>query len=119
MEKNLKDRKRKLDDKEEALTKEEKELSEELKTAEKLYKEANERLSKSIKNKNFEDASVTQALYEAALKRIQDTNERLQKCLKRRDEISSWRRKVMDEYSQRFSIQTSKKSNFCSLTSLG
>ena len=55
----------------------------------------------------------------AALKRIQDTNERLQKCLKRRDEISSWRRKVMDEYSQRFSIQTSKKLNFCSLTSLG
>jgi hypothetical protein len=37
LEKNLKDRKRKLDDKEEALTKEEKELSEELKTAEKLY----------------------------------------------------------------------------------
>ena len=88
-EKNLKDRKRILDDKEKDLTKEEKELSEELKTAEKLYKEANERLSKSIKNKNFEDASVVQALYEAAQKRIQDSNERLQKCLKGRDEISS------------------------------
>jgi hypothetical protein len=37
------------------LTKGEKELSEELKTAEKLYKEANERLSKSIKNKNLEN----------------------------------------------------------------
>ena len=98
-EKNLKDRKGKLYDKEKDLTKEEKELSEELKTAEKLYKEANERISKSIKNKHFEDESVVQALYEAAQKRIQDSNE-VQKCLKGRDEISSKRRKVMDEYSQ-------------------
>ena len=61
------------------MTKEEKEISEELKTAEKMYKGANERLSKSIKNKNFEDASVAQALYEAAQKRIQDSYDRLQK----------------------------------------
>ena len=78
-------------------TKEENELSEELKSAEKLCKEANERLSKLIKNKNFEDASVALALYEAAPKIIQDSNERLQKCLKRRDKISSKRRKVMDK----------------------
>ena len=90
------------------MTKEEKELSEELKTAKQFYKEANERLSKSIKNKYFEDASVSQALYEAAPKIIQVSNERLQHFLKRRDVISSKRRKVMDKYSQRFSIQTSK-----------
>ena len=78
------------------MTKEEKELSEELKTAEKLYTEANERLSKSVKNKNFEDTSVALALYQAAQKRTQDSNERVKKCLKRRDEISSKRRKVMD-----------------------
>ena len=44
----------------------------------KLYKEATERLSKAMHNTNFEDASVAQALYEAAQKRIKDTNERLQ-----------------------------------------
>ena len=110
-EKNLKDRKRKLGEKEKDLTKEEKELFEELKMSEKLYKEANERLSKAIQNKNFEDASVAQALYEAAQKRINDTNARLQKCLKKREEISSKRRKVMDEYSQKFSTKTSKKEN--------
>ena len=49
--------------------------------SEKLYKEATERLSKAMQNKNFEDA---QALYEAAQKRIKDTNERLQKCLKKK-----------------------------------
>ena len=77
--------------------------------SEKLYKEATERLSKAMQNKNFEDASVAQALYEAAQKRIKDTNERLQKCLKKREEISLIRRKVMDEYSHKFSTQTSKK----------
>ena len=76
---NLKDKTIKLDDKEKDLIKEEKELSEELKTSEILYKGANERFSKSIKNKNFEDASVAQALYEAAQKGIQDSNDRLQK----------------------------------------
>ena len=80
----------------------------------KLYKEATERLSKAMQNKNFEDA---QALYEAAQKRIKDTNERLQKCLKKREEISLIRRKVMDEYSQKFSTQTSKKYN-CFVTCL-
>ena len=72
-EKNLNDRKRKLDDKlkkikEKDLTKEGNELSEELKMSEKLYQEATERLSKAMQIKNFEDASVTQALYEAAQK---------------------------------------------------
>lgn len=38
-----------------------------------------------MQNKNFEDASVAQALYEAAQKRIKDTNERLQKCLKKKE----------------------------------
>ena len=46
--------------------------------SEKLYKEATERLSKAMQNKNFKGASVAQALYEAAQKRIKDTNESLQ-----------------------------------------
>ena len=80
-----------------------------MKTAEKLLKEANEKLIKAIKNKNFEDASVAQAMIEAAQKRMQDTNERLKKCLKEREEISSKRRKVMDEHSKKLSVNVSKE----------
>ena len=86
-------------------TKEKKELSEELKNY-------NERLSKSIKNKNFDDASVAQALYEADPKRIQDSNERLQKCLKRRDKISSKRRKVMINILRDFLFKLAKSFSF-------
>ena len=50
------------------MTKEKKDLSEELKTGERLFNEANERLTKAIKNKNLEDASIAQALYEMAQK---------------------------------------------------
>ena len=38
-------------------------------------------------NKNFEDASVAQALYEAAQKRIKDTNERLQIIWKKEERL--------------------------------
>ena len=70
-----------------------------------LYKEANEKLSKSNKDKNKEGVSITQALYESGQRRIQDTDYRLQKDLNKEEEINTKNRrktrKIMDKYSQR------------------
>ena len=70
-----------------------------------MYKEANEKLLKSNKDKNKEGVSITQALYESGQRRIQDTDYRLQKDLNKEEEINTKNRrktrKIMDKYSQR------------------
>jgi len=76
-----------LSDREKELMKAEKQKDSELHIAKTLYKEANERLSQAIKDKNFNKAAIAQGLLKVAKQKLEYAVEQTKECSNKRVEL--------------------------------
>ena len=81
-----------LSDREKELTKAEKQKDSELHIAKTLYKEANERLSQAIKDKNFNKAAIAQGLLKVAKQKLEYAVEQTKECSNKRVELGKNKR---------------------------
>lgn len=84
---------------ERTLAEEDKKLGNDLKASEKLFEEANTRLKKAIKDKNFDEAGVAQGLIEVAKNKMNDIRHEMDKNRKNKAELDSKRKKLLENVS--------------------
>ena len=70
----------------------------ELSITEKLFSEVNDRLSKSIRNRDFEEAGVAQGLVDVAKERMRLVSLKREKCNRERLNIDAKRRRILDHH---------------------
>ena len=70
-------------------------------TAQRLFREANERLQQAVKENNMGQMLVVSALMEVAQKKIDEASKKLQDFRKEREVVDSKRRKIMDRIQEK------------------
>ena len=91
--------KKSLQDKERTFADEDKTLANDLKASEKLFEEANTRLKKAIKDKNFDEAGIAQGLIEVAKNKMNGIRHEMDKNRKNKAELDSKRKKLLENVS--------------------
>ena len=74
----------------------EKQLQEDLNHANRLFEEANKRLTNDIKEKNFSEINITHGLLEVAKKNVNQAKASMGKCRERKHDIDVKRRKLLE-----------------------
>ena len=82
----------------------------ELQRAKTLYEEANDRLLKAIKNKNFNEVTVAQGLLEVAKKKMDDVMEQSRQCSSKRSQLTKNKKRLLEGYSK-YLFSNKKKSD--------
>ena len=72
-----------------------------------LYEEGSERLSETLRNRNFSDAAVASGLLGVAKKRMDSAMEQANSCFSKQKLLESTRKRILDGYSKQIA---SKKS---------
>lgn len=98
--KELEGRKLSLKEKEKAMIKLDKQLGQDLQSAEKLFGEANERLKKEIKKKDFDEAGIAQGLIDVASKKMKETREQMKKNRKSKEELAAKQKRLIEDLSK-------------------
>ena len=98
--KELEGRKLSLKEKEKAMIKLDKQLGQDLQSAEKLFGEANERLKKAIKKKDFDEAGIAQGLIDVASKKMKETREQMKKNRKSKGELAAKQKRLIEDLSK-------------------
>ena len=80
----------------------------ELQRAKTLYEEANDRLLKAIKNKNFNGVTVAQGLPEVAKKKMDDVMEQSRQCSSERSQLTKKKKRLLEGYSKHLSSKKKK-----------
>jgi pescadillo protein len=100
----------------ESLAKEEKKLQvqeqqckETLKVAEKLMKEADERIAKAMAKKDFGELEIAQALLTGSRKKMETARSKSEECAKQRNKIEKKKRKLIDKLTEDDSGAAKKK----------
>ena len=101
-----KDRKRKLDDKEKKVKKSELEMKADMEKANQMFEEANHRLSKAIKNKDFKEMNIAQGLLDVAKTNLGKITVAMNKCVDDRNAIGKKRMRMIDSFMK---TKTDKK----------
>lgn len=83
----------------------------ELQRAKTLCEEANDRLLKAIKNKNFNGVTVAQGLPEVAKKKMEDVMEQSRQCSSKRSQLIKNKKRLLEGYSNHLSSKKKKKSH--------
>lgn len=106
--KKLEEEKASIADKEKKLVKSDEESKDNLRRAETLFSEANSRLAKSIKNKDFDEAAVAQGLLDVAKNKMEECRKSLDECADKRKALDSRKRKIIDDLSRAAGIKRKK-----------
>jgi len=80
----------------------------ELQRAKTLHEEANDRLLKAIKNKNFKEVTVAQGLLEVAKKKMDDVMEQSRQCSSKRSQLTKNKKRLLEGYSKHLSSKKKK-----------
>ncbi|XP_015759407.1 PREDICTED: uncharacterized protein LOC107338689 [Acropora digitifera] len=80
----------------------------ELQRAKTLYEEANDRLLKAVKNKNFNEVTVAQGLLEVAKKKMDDVMEQSRQCSSKRSQRTKNKKRLLEGYSKHLSSKKKK-----------
>ena len=80
----------------------------ELQRAKTLYEEANDRLLKAIKNKNFNEVTVAQGLLKVAKKKMDDVMEQSRQCSSKRSQLTKNKKRLLEGYSKHLSSKKKK-----------
>ena len=83
------------------IAKEQVKQEKEVQTAQRIFREANERLQQAVKENNMGEMSVVSALMEVAQKKIDKASKKLEDCRKEREVVDSKRRKIMDRIQEK------------------
>ena len=94
--KKLEQSRRNLCVREKELEKSEELKESELQRAKTLYEEANDRLLKAIKNKNFNEVTVAQGLLEVAKKKMDDVMEQSRQCSSKRSQLTKNKKRLLE-----------------------
>ena len=108
--KKLEQSRRNLYVREKELEKSEELKESELQRAKTLYEEANDRLLKAIKNKNFNEVTVAQGLLEVAKKKMDDVMEQSRQCSSKRSQLTKNKKRLLEGYSK-YLFSNKKKSD--------
>ena len=90
--------KRKLNDKEKEVKKSEAELKIDMERANQIFDEANDRLVKAIKNKDFKEINLAQSLLDVARSNLQKIRVAMDKCMEDRNDIGKKRMRMIDSF---------------------
>ena len=80
----------------------------ELQRAKTLYEEANDRLLKAIKNKNFNGVTVAQGLPEIAAKKMDDVMKQSRQCSSKRSHFTKNKKRLLEGYPKHLSSKKTK-----------
>ena len=83
------------------IAKEQVKQEKEVQTAQRLFREANERLQQAVKENSMGEMSVVSALMEVAQRKIDEASKKLEDCRKEREVVDSKRRKIMDRIQEK------------------
>jgi len=106
--KKLEQSRRNLCVREKELEKSEELKESELQRAKTLYEEANDRLLKALKNKNFNEVTVAQGLLEVAKKKMDDVMEQSRQCSSKRSQLTKNKKRLLEGYSKHLSFKKKK-----------
>ena len=99
-----------LQSKEKQLERQETAQQDSMEVGDAILKDANEKLQAALKNKDFKEVSVAQAMIEAAQKKIRSAKTRLQQTREQQKSLSKRKQSIIDGFSSQPSRGRAKKS---------